>query len=185
MRALVLAVLISFATAAMSFAADTSSSDRPMGSVPVLGGMLKSDPEQFAQKAHDDSTAEVTLARLALKNSENAEVKDFANLMIKDHSAANEELTKIIGAENIRLSDKPDDKAKGLAEKLASLKGRDFDRAYMDGMVDDHEDAVDLFEDYSKDGDNARLKQFATKTLPTLQVHLNKAKALDEKLERM
>jgi putative membrane protein len=185
MRPLVLAALLSLAIAQTSLAADKPISERPLESVPVVGGVLTTGTEQFAQKAYDDSVAEVTLARLALKNSENAEVKEFANLMIKDHSAASEELKKIISAENIKLSEKPDDEAKDMAEKLASLKGKDFDRAYMDDMVDDHEDTVDLFQDYIKDGENAKLKEFATKTLPKLQGHLEKAKALDDKLERM
>jgi putative membrane protein len=185
MRPLVLAALLSLTTAQTSFAADKPISDRPLESAPVVGGMLTTGTEQFAQKAYDDSLAEVTLARLALKNSGSSEVKEFANLMIKDHSAASEELKKIISEENIRLSDKPDDKAKDMAEKLTSLKGKDFDRAYMDDMVDDHEDSVDLFQEYVKDGENAQLKQFATKTLPKLQGHLEKAKALDDKLGRM
>lgn len=184
MRPLVLAALISLAVVPASFAADKPISDRPLESVPVVGDILTTSTETFAQKARDDSVAEVTLARLALKNSENAEVREFANLMIKDHSAVNEELKKIISAENIELSDTPDDKAKDMAEKLASLKGKDFDRAYMDHMVDDHENAIDLFENYSRDGENAKLKEFAVETLPTLQGHLNRAKALDEKLER-
>lgn len=185
MRSLVLAAVVSFAMTPTSFAADTTSLGRPLENVPVVGDLLKADAEQFAQKAHDDGVAEVTLARLALNNSGDAEVKDFANDIIKDHARANKELAKIINEENIKMSDKPNDEATDTAEKLASLTGKDFDRAYMDDMVDAHENAVDLFEDYGKDGDNAKLKRFAEQMVPTLRAHLDQAKVLDARLGQM
>ena len=182
MRPLILAALISFAISSPTLAADQPRTDRPVESVQVVGDLLKSDTTEFAQKATDDGKAEVALARLALKNSQNPQVKEFANMMIRDHTAANEQLEKIIAAENIRLSNKPDDKVTDMEQKLATLKGADFDRAYAKHMVEDHQDAVDLFEDYSKDGENAKLKEFAAKTLPTLREHLAKAKMLEEKM---
>ncbi len=181
MRPLILAAVISFAVSP-AVAAEEARPGHPLESVPVVGGLLKSDTAEFAQKATDDGNAEVALARMALRNSNNAQVKDFANLMIKDHTAANEKLQKIVAQENIRLSTKADDEAKDIEQKLATLKGADFDRAYMKYMVEDHEDAVDLFKDYSEDGDNAKLKEFAGKTLPTLREHLAKAKAIVDKM---
>lgn len=184
MRPIILAALVSLTASAPSFAAEQPQSDRPAGNVPVIGDLLKSDAAEFAQKAMDDGKAEVALARLALRNSENAQVEEFANLMIKDHGAANQKLEKIVAAENIRLSSKPDDKVTDMEQKLATLKGSDFDRAYAKHMAEDHQDAVDLFEDYSEDGDNPKLKDFAAKTLPTLRAHLAKAKALNESMGR-
>ncbi|MFO1127077.1 MAG: DUF4142 domain-containing protein [Rhodospirillales bacterium] len=178
MRWVIVAGLLAV-NAAPALAADA---DRPMTNVPILGDMMQADAEQFVQKAMDSGMADMSLARLALTNSQNAQVKAFAEMMIKDHTAANDELKKIVIADKIPLSTKPDDKAKDVYEKLKNLKGADFDRAYMQEMIEDHDDAVDLFEDYSEDGDNTQLKQFAAKTLPTLRGHLDNAQAIEDTL---
>ena len=68
-------------------------------------------------------------------------------------------------------------------KKLSEKSGKEFDRDYMSMMVKDHQDDVDKFEKMSKDGNDADLKAFATKTLPILRAHLDSAKAINDALK--
>jgi putative membrane protein len=67
---------------------------------------------------------------------------------------------------------------KSKLEKLQGLNGADFDAQYDSDQLSAHKDAVSLFDRYSKGGDDANLKAFATKHLPTLQEHLKMAEDL-------
>lgn len=63
---------------------------------------------------------------------------------------------------------------------LKSMKSDEFTKKYHSGQVDAHEDAVDLFKRYGDEGEQADLKAWAAKTLPTLQHHLVMAKELNK-----
>jgi len=68
-----------------------------------------------------------------------------------------------------------------MAEKLARMEGADFDREYMKGQLSDHEEAVTLFENESKNGSDNDLKDWAGKTLPTIKHHLEMVRDWNEK----
>ena len=65
-----------------------------------------------------------------------------------------------------------------IAERLSRLSGAQFDQAYAKAMVEDHEEAVALFEAQTKNGRDAAVKEFASKTLPKLRDHLEMARKL-------
>jgi len=131
-----------------------------------------SDDAQFAVTAANDGMAEVALAKLALQKTANLKIKDFANMMVTDHSKANDELMALAKSKNITLPATVSDDKQKEADDLSKKSGADFDKAYVDKMVDGHKKAVDLFDGESKNGTDPDLKGFATKTLPTLQMHL-------------
>jgi len=116
--------------------------------------------------------AEVELGKLALQKSSNAQVKEFATMMVNDHGKANTELMEIAAAKNITLPSTVDDDHKKKMDDLSKKSGSDFDKAYVDAMVDGHKSTLKLMEDESKDGADAELKAFATKTAPVVQTHL-------------
>ena len=62
--------------------------------------------------------------------------------------------------------------------RLDSKSNDDFDKTYVADQVRGHEDAVAMLEDYAKNGDDAKLKDFARQILPTVREHLARAKAL-------
>jgi len=100
--------------------------------------------------------------------------------MITDHSKAGEELKSVAVKSGVTVPTTSSAEQKQAAQKLARLKGADFDNAYAAQMVKDHEGAVALFENEASSGSDADLKAFAGKTLPTLQEHLKMAKALPD-----
>jgi len=139
--------------------------------------------EQFVLKASEDGLAEVNHGNLAAEKANSAEVKQFAQRMVKDHTKANQELIDLAGKKKFKLAKDMGEKHKAMQDKLAGLSGAEFDRRYMHHMAEAHEKAVALFKAEAKNGKDADLKAFAEKTLPTLQEHLKMAQQLDDKLK--
>jgi putative membrane protein len=131
--------------------------------------------QQFVTQASAAGLAEVNLARLALEQSNNADVKKFAQHIIDDHTKASQQLNSLADKHRITPAPEMDAKHRMLAERLAQLRGADFDRAFLDAMVKDHQEAISLFERESKDGQDKELKEFASKALATLKDHLDMA----------
>lgn len=138
------------------------------------GGIaVNSDDAKFATDAANGGLAEVALGKLALTKTSNAQIKDFANMMITDHGAANTELMSIASAKNITLPTEPDSAHLKKADELSKMSGKDFDKAYVDAMIDGHKKTLDLMNNEAKNGADSTLKAFAAKVAPTVQKHLD------------
>ena len=144
--------------------------------------MMKSvTPESFASQAAIIGKAEIELGQIALKNTQDANVRTYAERMVKDHSAADKKLKAIAAKENLQLPQSLDQEHESLKTKLQGLKGEDFDRAYVQAMANGHDKAVALFESASQQPQMPEdLKQFAASTLPTLEQHKEMAHSLHE-----
>jgi putative membrane protein len=142
---------------------------------------LNQEDKIFVKEAATGGMAEVQLSKIAQK-SENAEVKSFADRMVRDHTAANEQLASITGRLGVELPKTLDSEHERIREKLQTLHGRALDDQYMHAMVEDHDKAVKLFQQEERSGHNAELKQFAQKTLPTLEEHQKMVRQLSQKL---
>lgn len=138
----------------------------------------------FAVKAADAGMKEIALGKIAQEKGMNPQVKAFGEQMVADHSKAADELKAIASAKNITLPDSVGVDYKKSIDDIAKKSGKDFDKAYLNEMVKDHNDAVDLFQKASNDVSDAELKAFAAKTLPTLQAHQEHVKALDSTLKK-
>jgi len=132
--------------------------------------------QQFVNDAAQGGTAEVSLGRLAADKASDPDVKRFAQRMVDDHSKANDELTNIASSKGIQPSTNPDAKQQALMDRLGKLSGPEFDKAYMQAMVTDHDHDVSEFQRYSRSGSDPEVKAWAAKTLPTLQEHQQLAK---------
>ncbi len=135
-------------------------------------------PVDFVTKASNAGMFEVKSSELALKKSKNPTVIAFAKEMIADHKAANVKLNAAAKAANIVPPKVFDHNEQAKVDDLAK-KGDDFDKAYIDAQSSAHADAVNLFSDFSKNGESVQLQNFATATLPTLAAR--KAKVDDIK----
>ena len=140
------------------------------------GGLSKAD-HSFVMKAAQGGLAEVKLGKLAQERASSAEVKNFGAQMVTDHSKANDKLKGIAQSKNITLPDSLDPKDQALHDKLSSLNGVEFDRAYMNAMRKDHRKDVSEFRKESKSAQDPDIKNFAASTLPTLETHLRMAEA--------
>jgi len=130
---------------------------------PAAKDTLNQQDKTFVKEAAIGGMAEVELSKIAQK-SDNAEVKRFADRMVRDHSAANQELTTIATGLAIDMPKALDQEHEQMRQKLTTLHGKAFDEQYMQGMVEDHNKAVNLFQQEERSGSSAHLKQFAQKT---------------------
>jgi putative membrane protein len=137
----------------------------------------------FVQKAAMSDMYEVEAGKIASEKGKSDAIKQFGQQMIEAHTKTTEELKGIVAAEKIKveLPTKLDSKHQGLIDNLNKASADDFDKTYADQQAEAHQTAVDLFESYSKDGDNAAIKAFAAKTLPVIKEHLKMAKDLEAK----
>jgi len=137
----------------------------------------------FSNKAAVSGMAEVAFGKLALEKGSHAKVKEFASMMVKDHSKANEELKSIAAAKSIVLPAALDAMHQTKYEELKSKSGADFDKAYTAAMVEGHEKTLALMEDGSKNLNDAELKAFAAKTAPVVKHHLEMINAIQAQLK--
>ena len=131
--------------------------------------------QAFAKEAAIGGILEVDLGNLAKQNASSADVKQFGDRMVTDHSKANDELKQWASSNNVTLPTELDARHKAAMDRLSKLNGAAFDKAYMKDMVSDHKQDVAKFKKESTSGKNADLKAWAGKTLPTLQDHLKMA----------
>jgi putative membrane protein len=144
---------------------------------PSQSKQATSEDQEFVTKAAKDGQAEVMLATLAQKKATTEKARELANQLRADHERANAELMAIARRKDITVDTAPTGEQRETASKLTAATGADFDRTYSDAMVQDHQKAVQLFEDYSHTGNDPDLKAFAAKVLPTLRHHLEMAQA--------
>jgi putative membrane protein len=143
---------------------------------------LSMGERNFVQDQLKDGSREVQLGELAQKNAASADVKEFARMMVQDHTRAGKKLEEVAERENVEREDKSDNDARDDVQKLSKLSGRDFDKEYIDMMVKDHKDAVDALQDQAENADHADVKTWAAETLPRIKHHLEVAQQLQNQL---
>lgn len=133
----------------------------------------------FATEAANGGMTEVELGKLAQQKATDARVKEFGSMMVTDHSKANDELKALAQSKGITLPTAPGDDERKTMQELAAKSGKDFDDAYVDEMVEDHQKDVAFFENALNEVQDTDLKQFIQKTLPVLKKHLDHIQAID------
>ncbi|HEX2535631.1 MAG TPA: DUF4142 domain-containing protein [Chitinophagaceae bacterium] len=134
---------------------------------------------EFVTKAASGGMMEVELGRMAGEKAANARVKAFGEMMVRDHSKANDELKTLAASRNIVLPDSLLAEHKEHVEAMRKMTGKAFDNHYMEMMVKDHNEDISNFEKASNNAADADLKAFATKTLPVLRMHRDSAQAIN------
>lgn len=150
-------------------------SSTPTTSASSSSTELKHSDRAFFEKAAKSGMKEVEISQSTLDHLSNPQVKSFAQMMVSDHSQANQELMALAAKKGVTLPSKELKYDEKWSKK--ATKDKDLDHDYVEQMVDDHEEAVKLFEKASK-SDDAEIAAFAQKTLPTLQHHLTMARDL-------
>jgi putative membrane protein len=145
----------------------------------MAAGPVSKEDADWAVEVANAGMTEVELSKVAQTKATDPRLKSFADMMVNDHTKANDQLKQIAAAKNITL---PADLSKDSQKKLDDLNkkqmGKDFDKEYRDDMLSDHKKAVDKFQKGSSDLKDADLKNFASQTLPTLQMHQDSIKAI-------
>jgi len=148
----------------------------------AVSGATTSSPESFMREAAQGGMAEVKMGTLASKNAKDAEVKKFGQMMVTDHTAAGKDLEALAKKKSFTL---PTDigSHQSTYDKLSKMTGADFDKAYVDEMVSDHEADLKEFQKQAENSSDADVKAFAAKVVPVIQKHLDAIKAIQAKMK--
>lgn len=144
---------------------------------PAARAALSSSDRKFIDDAVRGGLAEVQLGKLAAQKAASAEVRQFGQRMVADHSKANDRLQQIASSKGVAVPNEMDAASKREYDKLQKLSGPQFDREYMKSMVSDHQKDVKDFQKEQNAARDSDLKAFVTNTLPTLQEHLKLAQS--------
>jgi putative membrane protein len=158
-----------------------SAVDNTMATNDTAMTMAPQSAPEFAAMAGASDLFEIESSKLAQSQGQSAEVKNFAAMLIKEHTASTNELKSIAARENMTLAPptlRPDMQSK--LDALKAARGAQFDTLYMTQQVPAHEEALKLHQGYAQSGDNAALKAFASKTAPVVSKHLDQARAMSK-----
>lgn len=133
---------------------------------------------QFARNIAQGGMAEIQLSKLAEQKSNNTKVKDFAGMMITDHTMLADSLKAIAQNKNISLPSSMDADHQQKYDALSKLSGSAFDKKYVSIMVDDHQSAIKALNDASKNCADPSLRNFAAKGATVVQKHLDAIKKI-------
>jgi putative membrane protein len=137
---------------------------------------------KFASEAAIGGMEEVQLGQIAAQKGASDEVRQFGQHMVDDHTKANEDLMRVASGKGWTLPTALDAKHQADVQKLSALSGAAFDREYVKMMLKDHKKDVSDFQKESMHGMDADVKSFATRTLPTLQEHLQMIQRINDKM---
>jgi putative membrane protein len=136
---------------------------------------LSSKGASFVKEASAANQSEIALAQVAQQKAQNAEVKNLAQMIEKDHQQAQQKLQTIAQAHSITLDNSPSWTQKRAQSKLEKLTGAEFDQQYTKDMLEDHSTDIKKFEKASQSIEDSDVKQYAQECLPKLQAHLQQA----------
>jgi putative membrane protein len=131
---------------------------------------------RFVTKTADGNKDEIALAKLAAEKATNPDVRNFAQKLVDDHTAMGTELTDLAGQKNVKL-DNDNDKDRAY-KRLSKKSGDEFDREFVEHMIDEHENDIKMFEKESTNAKDSELREFASKNLAHLREHLAMAQNL-------
>ena len=143
-----------------------------------LVAMADSPDASFYKKAAEGGISEVDAGNLAQSKGNSQAVKDFGAMMVKDHSAANDKLKALATTKDVTLPTTPSVAQMASKAKLEVLTGDTFDKAYIKGQIQAHQNTVALFRKEIASGQDADARAFAKATLPTIRSHLKAINAM-------
>ena len=135
------------------------------------------------KEAASGGLMEVELGKIAAEKGSHQRVKEFGKRMQADHSKANAQLKKIASSKGVDLPTEPSGEHKSTMDKLTKLSGGEFDREYMEAMVDDHKEDIEKFQTQADKGKDPELKKFASDSLPILKKHLELAQSTEKQIK--
>jgi putative membrane protein len=153
----------------------TSADASAMSAEPAAAGPITDTT--FYQDVLNDGQKEVAASKMAEKSATSKDVKDFAKMLAADHTALDQKV-KAAGGKDVTAPTTPAD-----TSALEGKTGKDFDKAYVDAMVADHQKAIAMFENASKNASTDKAKKIASDTLPALRKHLDAAQKLQSSLQ--
>ncbi|HYE20175.1 MAG TPA: DUF4142 domain-containing protein [Tepidisphaeraceae bacterium] len=145
------------------------------------GRAAAGDPESLflASTAHS-STSELTLSQMALERASDPRVRQYAQMMVTDHTKQNAELARLAQAKGMDVPARPDEAHAKTAATLRQLSGQRFDREYMSEMVADHAKLLSKMQDKAASATDPEIRAWAAAQVPILRSHLDHARQINQ-----
>lgn len=159
----------------------TTSAPAPAPTAPVSTTASPQMTADFVKKMAMSDMFEVESGRLAAQRARNPDIKSFGTMMVADHTATSNTLKSVVGSDPTMALPAALDQAH--QDKLTALRNASadrFDELYLDQQQEAHENALATLQSYAQNGDNERLRQFASETAPKVNQHLQMVRRMDE-----
>src|SRR5262249_23951538 len=137
---------------------------------------------EFMVEAAQDDLGEIDMAQIALHSSSNDDVRDFANMIKTDHTAALDDLAQLMQGNIVQIPKSIPPQPERDINRMQSLQGGEFDREFVNMVVAEHQKTVEMFRDQQSNAQDPDLRKYVDDTLPILEMHLEKALRLQTKL---
>jgi putative membrane protein len=164
----------------MAGAAGAASTTGASGSTTALGDA------DIVNVIHEVNAGEIAAGKIAQTKATNADVKAYAREMVQEHTALDKKGAKISGqqgAANAAIRDSVVNANQAMSSQLQSANsGADFDKAYIDGQVQGHQNALSFLQAAQNQTQNADLKKMIDAAIPDVQKHLDRARSLQSKV---
>jgi len=131
----------------------------------------------FIKKGIEGGLMEIKASGMVITKSNNQKVIGLAKMIIDDHTQFGDDLKKLETDEKITEPDTINQAHQLQLNDLEKKNGAEFDKAYLQMIVIDHEDAVKLFTNATKNSDS-KIRKVAAQNLPTIKMHLDSANAI-------
>jgi putative membrane protein len=146
---------------------------------PLTGGLQKISDAEFVRKASMINLMEIRVGKIAAMNAQREDVKDYGRKLLSEHALNYQFLQSLANKKGYQVSEVLDHKHMLMATKLSQYRGEDFDRHFLQDMIQGHRAAIDLFTAQARQGVDPELKAFARVTLKKLKQHLQSARQLN------
>ena len=138
--------------------------------------------QDFTMKTMQAHLADIDMARMASQKTDNTDVKDYAHMIQSDHSSALKDLSELMKNKNVPQATTLAPDVQEDIRRMSNLTGPEFDREFINMMVDEHQKTVGMFRDELEIVQDSDVKDYAEDWLSKLEMHLDKAKQLQSKL---
>jgi len=145
-------------------------------------GAQSAEGSKFLQEAIRGNMAEVQMGQLAKERAQSKDVRDYGQMLVDDHSKANDKAKAVAQKMGVTAPTEPTAKQKQEHDSLAKLSGSQFDSMFMSHMAQDHQEDIGKYTAQAQSGDSSKATDYAKDTLPTLRSHLSKAQSIESKL---
>lgn len=132
----------------------------------------------FVNSAASSGRFEIEAGKIAKEKTQNIRFRDYGSMMEKDHTQVNQELTDLASRKGWQITNDLTEQQQSDLDRLQSLNGEEFERAYSELMQSSHQDAITLFEGAATNEQDADLKNWASGRVKSLRSHLDHAKGL-------
>jgi len=142
----------------------------------------QADQTNFLADALRANIAEVKLGQLAAERAQNLQVRQYGDMLRKDHTKSLEKASSLASEIGVPASSELTDQQRKQFESLQKLSGEEFDTTFLSQMVREHQTDIAKFSAQAQSGSDPEVMAFAKETLPTLQAHLQQAQSIQSAL---